>query len=331
MSTVGTVLKLALAREDAFGKVLAGSTGRGIRTLVKEAKAAKLAGEGGILKNFAKLADLEVDKFESLTKTIDKYNLDKKTLSALKKSSKNMKNFTKNIQRVIDGEDAATVFSKASTESVEELTKKMAKGGADDVLENLGETAAKKGIFSRLGADIAKKFPKLAEFGSKFKGKGGSIAIALSLVFEVPAIIQAFKNGDGLQQIGRSAINMGGMAAGAALGSAIGTFIPIPIVGTTVGAIVGGALGFIGSMICGDVAKKAGDAIFGKSIQDQKDEAAAAAEEAGYDPQTVATEAQPVASTSDTITGRTSSIGDISTTEPPKYLYGFKPVLDVKA
>ncbi len=322
MGTIGTVLKLALAKEDAFGRVLAGSTGRGIRTLVKDAKAAKLAGEGGIFKNFAKLANTEVDTFTKLGENIDKLNIDKATLKSLKKSSGNMKTFWKNMQRVIDGEDVSKVFTKASAETTEALAKKMVKGGADDLIEATAETAAKKGIFAKAGEAITKKIPALG----KLKGKGGTIGILLSLAFEIPSIIQAFKNGDGPQQIGRSALNLGGAAAGAAAGAAIGSIIPGA--GTVIGGIIGGALGFVGSIFGADLSKKAGDAIFGKSIQDQKDEAAAA-QEAAYADQTVATEGQPA--TSYTSTGNTSIPSDFSSTATPKYTYGFKPVLDVKA
>lgn len=317
MGTIGTVLKLALAKEDAFGRVLAGSTGKGIRTLVKDAKTAKLAGEGGIFKNFAKLANSEVDTFTKLGKTIDDLQLDKATLKSLKKSSGNMKTFWKNMQRVVDGEDVSKVFSKASAETTEALAKKMVKGSADELVEAGVKTATKKGIFAKAGEAISKKIPALG----KLKGKGGTIGIILSLAFEIPSIIQAFKNGDGLQQIGRSALNLGGAAAGAAAGAAIGSIIPGA--GTVIGGIIGGALGFVGSILGADVSKKAGDAIFGKSIQEQKEEAAAAQEAAYVD--------QAQSGTSYTSTGSTSIPSDFSATSTPKHTYGFKPVLDVKA
>jgi len=90
--------------------------------------------------------------------------------------------------------------------------------------------------------------------------------------FEVPDLIDGFKNGDGLQQVGRSSIKVatltGTATAGSALGGAIGTVL-FPGVGTVIGGILGGiAGGFIGDSIGGFI----GNTLFGKSIKEQKEE-----------------------------------------------------------
>lgn len=247
-----------------------------------------------------------------------------------------MKTFWKNMQRVLTGEDAATVFTKASSESVESLAKTMVKGGADDLAKTIvkngaddlagagAKVAAKTGIFAKAGAAISKKVPALGKIASKLKGKGGSIAIAISLALEIPTIIQAFKNGDGLQQLGRSAIGMGGMAAGAAIGSAIGSIIPGA--GTVIGGLIGGALGIVGSIFGGEAAKKAGDAVFGKSIQEQKDEAAEAQAE-----QAEAVAAQPASTSTSYVPSSDTEAIKTTASKDVLYTYGFQPLLDTQA
>jgi len=315
MSTIGKLLKLTLGCEDSFGRVLAGSTDRGIRTIVKDAQAAKLAGKGSVFKNFVNIANSEVDTFTSMTKAIDDLHLDKSTLKSLKQSSGNMKTFWKNMQRVLTGEDAATVFKNAS-DATESLASKVTSSASKALVAEGAETVAKE------GAEVVAKKGLKGVLG-KLKGKGGTIGIILSLGLEIPAIVQAFKNGDGLQQIGRSALNLGGAAAGAAAGAAIGSIIPGA--GTVIGGIIGGALGFIGSMFGADLSKKAGDAIFGKSIQDQKDEAAAAQAE-----QAEAAASQPASTSTSYVPNETEAIKTTGSSDV-LYTYGFKPLLDKQA
>lgn len=306
MGTVSNVLRLTLGQEDALGRVFAGSTGRGLKTLYREARAA----EGSTFKNLVEKTATEVDRFTSMTSEIDKLKLDKSTLKALKKSSGNMKTFWQNMKQVIvDKKSVSEVFTKASSETTEALAKKIATS-TDDLVEQ----GAKTGLFSKIGAAITKKIPALG----KLKGKGGTLGIVLAAVFEIPTIIKAFKNGDGLQQIGRSTINMAGCAAGAAAGAAIGSIIPGA--GTLIGGLIGGVLGFAGSILGGDVAKKVGDGIFGKSIEEKKEEAAA------VEAQTAETQTQTASTPSLGVASESKSSYDV-----PKYLYGYQPVFSANA
>ncbi|HBH17601.1 MAG TPA: hypothetical protein DDX14_01395, partial [Cyanobacteria bacterium UBA9579] len=125
------------------------------------------------------------------------------------------------------------------------------------------KTISQKGAASRfvVGAQGAK-----ASYGATITGKAlGRIPVfgmALSAVFELPAIAKAFKNGDGINQIGRSATNIAGYTAGAALLGAAMTVVLPPL-----GGFIGAALGVYAG---GKIAKKVGDFIFGKSIAEQK-------------------------------------------------------------
>lgn len=101
-----------------------------------------------------------------------------------------------------------------------------------------------------------------AQVGGKAMAKIPIIGIIVSSLFEIPDIMDAFKNGDGGQQVGRSALKVAGTTLGTAIGGALGTLIPIPGLGTLIGAVVGGWLG-------GLAGEFLGNAIFGKSIKDQ--------------------------------------------------------------
>lgn len=290
MGTVLTFLNLALGKEDSFGRVLAGSTGKGAKTLWQE------AGSGGAkgfkkVSNFVHLADTHVENFDkNMNLASDVF--DKGTLKALRKSGKTNREY---YNKVID-------FVK-NPHSKEEIAKFLKENGINEVKESRGLFKSIKAFFTGKKAtissvdDIAKNAAqnlekalgkdagKAAEGALKstkglkglfkgLKGKGGTIGIILSVGFEAIDMIKAIKNGDPLQQLGRSSFNLAGFASGAAAGAALGTLIPIPVAGSAVGAVVGGLCGFIGGMLGGAVAGKAGEKVFGKSIADKKEEAA---------------------------------------------------------
>ena len=121
---------------------------------------------------------------------------------------------------------------------------------------------------------------------------GGALTAAIEFGFEVPDIVQTFRecgSAKGWKQVGKSATiavaSGAGFAAGAAvggkLGAAIGTCIGGPI-GTVVGGAIGIACGLVGSWLCSKAAKE----VVGKSELEKKQEqdATALAQEAYSDP-----------------------------------------------
>lgn len=281
ISTAYDFAKLTLAQEDAFGRVLAGATGKGGKTLWKTAKQA----DGSTISNFIKAASKEVDAFEK-TMDLTSSAFDKSTIKAIKKAGKNNKDFYQKMTELFSkgNVDEKAVKSFLEKNGITEVTQKTGffkkignlfkKGGSEAVIKSTDDIA--KSAVNGLD-DVAKAATKSSKgIFSKLKGKGGTIGIALTAIFELPIIVKAFKNGDGLQQIGRSTLNIGGFAAGAAAGAAIGSIIPGA--GTAVGAVIGGIAGFVGGMLGGSIGDKVGEKIFGKSIESQKEEAALAQE-----------------------------------------------------
>lgn len=264
MGTIGTALKLILGCEDSLGKVLAGSTGQGAKTLFRNA-------EGKGLKkvaNFIHLTDKEVKLFDQshalASDLFSKSGVDKKALKAIQKDGKNFKSYSQKIVEMFKASKAEGGLTKGKVAEIfgdsiknPEAIEKAALKAAETETEAVAKTGL-KGLGSKIG--------------KAFKGKGGTIGIALTALFELPTLIQAFKNGDGAQQVGRSSFNIAGGAAGAALGAAIGSVIPVA--GTAIGGAIGLLAGIIGSIAGYSLADKAGTALFGKSIEAKKEEAA---------------------------------------------------------
>lgn len=307
MGTFLTFGKLALGYEDSFGKVLAGSTGKGARTLWQEAGASGAKGTKRIA-NFVNNMDKEVLRFDSKMSLSDDV-FDKKTLKAIRKSGKNNKTFYEKFINLVE--------SKPSKEKIATF---LSENGITEVKESRGFFKSIKGFFTGdkakmikaddIAATAAEKIPKaLAKDAEKLttgsiksakgfkgifkalKGKGGTIGIALTLGFEAFAIGKAFIVGEGkdeygrskgghvkegLKQVGRSGFNVSGFTAGAAAGAVIGSVLPIA--GTGIGAIVGGLCGFVGGMIGGSIGDKIGVKVFGKSAIDKIEEAEEAKE-----------------------------------------------------
>ncbi len=293
MGTIYSFLNLALAQEDNFGKVLAGSTGKNAKELWKNS-AQGANNTRGRISNFIKATDAEVlklDKSMSLASDV----FDKGTLKAIRKSGKTNKEFyTKLVDlfsdpKNIKEDDIAKLLKDSNITQVKEskgIIKKITSAirGDKAVVNSADDITAK--AMQKLG-DVVKTSADDAVAGSakagkgflkSLKGKGGSLGIALSVLFEIPEIVKAFKNGDGMKQVGRSTISVAGFSAGAAAGAAIGSVIPVA--GTAVGALVGGLCGIVGGMIGGSISNKIGNALFGKSIADKKQEQQEAQEQA---------------------------------------------------
>lgn len=118
---------------------------------------------------------------------------------------------------------------------------------AKRVLKNLKSTPGA----IKTGYKTAAAAAKAAGKNSLLAGlKGGGKALlkkmpligaALTVAFEAPNIISAFKDGGfkaGMKEIGGAGVELGCMASGAAIGSAI-----CPGIGTAIGAVVGGIAG----------------------------------------------------------------------------------------
>ena len=138
---------------------------------------------------------------------------------------------------------------------------------------SLLETSVGKGIVSKLGGSVtfaqgASSFGQTATVTGSTAGRVAGktlariplIGILISTAFEVPDLIDAYKNGDFGAQVGRSTLNVACTTAGAAIGAAIGSAVPV------VGTIIGG---FIGGLIGSAVGKGLGKMLFGKSIKDK--------------------------------------------------------------
>lgn len=152
---------------------------------------------------------------------------------------------------------------KAGGKALEtDIAKKAIQGGFfKRTLKSLLSTPKAILTGGKVGARAAKIAGKSAAAGAI---KGGFKAISkrmpligsvLTLAFEAPNIINAFKEGGvgaGLKEIGGAGVELGSMAAGAAIGSAI-----CPGVGTVIGSFVGSIAGMF---------------IRGKTYSDQKAE-----------------------------------------------------------
>jgi hypothetical protein len=186
--------------------------------------------------------------------------------------SGNLAGHTKNVyasgmQSLFSGTSTATCYRAFPSATVQRFLP----GVVKSLDKSLLETGVGRGVLSRLGgsATFAKTATgasatisggAAAQVGGKAMARIPVLGILISAAFEIPDIIDAFKNGDGMQQLGRSACKVAGATAGAAIGGALGSFLG-PI-GTLVGSAVGGWLGHkVGGFI--------GNALFGKSIKDK--------------------------------------------------------------
>lgn len=138
-------------------------------------------------------------------------------------------------------------------------------------------------------------FTKLAEssFGKAFAKSGAILSLGIEGTMQVcTEVIPAFKElgaGEGVKQVGKSALtvgaSVGGWVGGAKLGGIIGSAI-CPVIGTIVGGIVGMVGGMIGASVATGIAKK----VTGESASEKiaKKQEAQQAEMIAQDPNAVA-------------------------------------------
>ncbi len=276
MGAILRTIKMALANEDTLGKVLAGSGGKNIKQLIKEsASVVNAEGVTSSLKGYARfnnLVNLTQDQVVNFDKAMNlasdvfsKNTVGKDLIKTLKADSKTLGAYNNKLVQLYEQASKGTL----SKDKLIEIFGNKISGKADDIIAAVGKSTGKEAA-EEVAKSSVKGLP--GKIGKFLKGKGGSVAILLSVVFELPEIIKGFKNGDGVQQIGRSALNIGGFAAGAAAGAAIGSVIPLA--GTLVGGLIGGLCGIVGGMAGGAISDKLGKAIFGESIASKKEKAA---------------------------------------------------------
>lgn len=106
-------------------------------------------------------------------------------------------------------------------------------------------------VLPHIGDDAANAVAGTATTVAKGATKIPIIGPAIQTAFEVPEIIEGFKQGRGLEAIGHSGTEVLGATAGMAIGQAL---IPIPVVGAVIGGMTGQFL-----------ADKFGDKVFGKN------------------------------------------------------------------
>lgn len=143
-------------------------------------------------------------------------------------------------------------FMKGSVEDTVIFQK--AAGLAEKGIAKVAEGAA-EGSFKAGFASKASTF--LGQMGKVAKGIP-IVAVAINTLFEIPAVIEGFKEGRGLAQIMKSGAAVSGTTIGSIVGAALGTLVPIPAVGTWVG-------GAVGAMVGNWAGNKIGGGLFGNN------------------------------------------------------------------
>ncbi len=239
------------------------------------------------------------DAKNAKVKKIKVYKDAKNKVKQIQEGIKNGSLKGKDLQKAVAELDKAVAEADKAALSIKaKPTSKLAKfknaagkySGAKAANAALTKGAASNSTGVRIASKGAKNF---------IKG-GGALTAAVEFGFEVPEIIQTFRecgSGAGWKQVGKSATvavasgvgyavgAWAGGKIGAAAGAAIGTVVPG--VGNAVGAVVGGAIGIacglVGSWLCSKGARK----LVGKSeIEKAKEqEAQQVAIDAYNDPQ----------------------------------------------
>lgn len=135
------------------------------------------------------------------------------------------------------------------------------------------ETGVGRGIVKALGGKVsysagATAFKSTATVTGSTAGKVAGkalcripvLGVVITSLFEIPDLIDAYRNGDFGAQVGRSTLNVACSTAGMAIGAAL--FASLGPVGIVVG-------GFLGGIVGGAIGKGLGNMIFGKSIKDK--------------------------------------------------------------
>lgn len=210
---------------------------------------------------------------------VEVYKQAQEKVKTIKEGLKNGTLKGKDLQKAVSELDKAVAEADKAALSINaKPTSKLAKfkaafskySGAKAASNALTKGAASKSTAVRVASKGAKNF---------IKG-GGAVTAAVEFAFEVPDIVQTFRecgSGAGWKQIGKSATvavasgvgYAAGAWAGGKIGAAIGSFAG-PI-GTVVGGVIGVACGLLGSWLCSKGAK----ALVGKSEIEKKREAEA--------------------------------------------------------
>ena len=229
------------------------------------------------LKKFKEAKEAKVEK-------INVYKEAKEKVKRIKEGIKSGKLKGKDLQKaVLELDKAVAEADKAALSIKAKPTSKLAKF-KNAVSKYSGAKAANAALTK--GAASNTKAVRVASKGAKnFVKGGGALTAAVEFGFEVPEIIQTFRecgSTAGWKQVGKSATvavasgvgyaagAWAGGKVGAAAGAAIGSVVPG--IGNAVGAVVGGAIGIacglIGSWLCSKGARK----LVGKSEIEKKKE-----------------------------------------------------------
>ena len=255
---------------------LEGAIPKDIKTGFDKSKYYKLKQAGKLDEAEAYLKKFKEQKTAKINKN-EIYKPAKEKIAEIKNGIKNKTLKGKDLQKAVSELDKT--IAKCDKEALSHNIKPTSKLGK--IKAGLSKYSGAKAVNSALTKGIASNSKAISGMSKAAKGfikGGGAITAAVEFGFEVPEIIQTFKEcgtGKGMKQIGKSATvavaSGAGYAAGAALGgkigAAVGTCIGGPI-GTVVGGAIGIACGLIGSWICGKVAKE----IVGKSEIAKKQE-----------------------------------------------------------
>jgi len=154
-------------------------------------------------------------------------------ISGISKAKEKLSNVTNSVMtampKCLQGNVGDTaVFQKAAYKST--LALNAIRGSAVEGSARFGLVNGAKNFIGRMGA-VAKSIPV--------------VGIAISTLFEVPAIIDGFKEGRGAAQIMKAGAAVTGATVGSIVGAAIGSVVPVvgTWIGGAIGAVVGGQLG----------------------------------------------------------------------------------------
>ena len=271
-------------------KELEGSFSTDISTGFDKSKYYELKKAGKLEEAEAYLKKFKDQKAAKVAKA-DIYKVAKEKAANIRNGIKNGTLKGKNLQKAIAELDQtiAQCDKKALSLNIKP-TSKLGK-----IKAGLSKCTGAKAVNKALTKGIASESKAISGASKAAKGfikGGGALTAAIEFGFEVPDIVQTFRecgSAKGWKQVGKSATvavasgvgYAAGAAAGGKLGAAIGTCIGGPI-GTVVGGAIGIACGLIGSWVCSKVAKE----VVGKSELEKKQEedATALTQEAYSDP-----------------------------------------------
>lgn len=122
-------------------------------------------------------------------------------------------------------------------------------------------------VIQHVNPELSKKIEQ-SKLISETTAKMNTIGITVSFINQLPKILKAFKNGDGMEQVGRSAVTVGGSTIIGTTCSVIGEKLLRKVGLGRLGATLGSAIGYT---IGGKVSTKAAesDFMFGKALPEK--------------------------------------------------------------